>query len=83
MDSISVDDDTETVELSAEQTGNPESDYYKRFDLEVGQVRVEIGNTGDCEWMWKAETSDGVTNVSSSPMDAVMGCLEEQTGGVV
>lgn len=83
MDSI-VDDvvDGEFDEHSvAEPPMGERRGFTPEFDLEVGRVRVEVEDTGECLWMWKVKASDGTTKVSRSVMDAVMGCLEKVTGG--
>jgi hypothetical protein len=72
---------TETSSIATEQ---PQTETFTpQFDIEVGKVVVEDKHANEEMIQWKAITSDGIECVSNSPMDAVMGAVEEQTGGVV
>ena len=85
MDSmISEMSDEQTTELTESRTADGvhgEQSFIERFDITVGEVRVEVDVSGERRWMWKAETSDGACSVSGTIFDAVMGAIEEQTGG--
>lgn len=66
--------------------------YYELYDLTIGQVQVRDEDTGEQQWLWKVQGHsevDGVdhdetvTCVSVTIFDAVMGCIEDITGGEV
>lgn len=76
--------DSTLTDTSSTVTKQPETDTFTRqFDIEVGKVVVEDKHASEEIIQWKAITSDGIECVSNSPMDAVMGAVEEQTGGIV
>jgi len=60
-----------------------EDGFDEEFALTIGRVAVEDKHGGETLTQWKAITDDGHSAVSTSIMDAVMGAVEEQTGGVL
>jgi len=80
----SLHEDATLTEPSSTETEQPVVDTFThQFDIEVGKVVVEDKHADKEIIQWKAITSDGIECVSNSPMDAVMGAVEEQTGGIV
>ncbi len=66
----------------AEQDAQFEERFIEQFDITVGEVPMTDEDTGETKMMWKA-VSDDASVTSGTIFDAVMGCIEEQTGGEV
>lgn len=52
------------------------STFDEQFAIHVGQVTVHDKDSGMDQRMWKAKT-DGLEEISGSPMDAIMGLFEK------
>lgn len=57
--------------------------FVDRFDIAISETRVDIAETGETMWMWRAKASSGEECVSGTIFDAVMGCIEKVTGGEI
>jgi hypothetical protein len=58
--------------------------FTERFDITVGHVVVEDKDSGAEMVQWKAiVNSQDIEVVSDSPTDAVMGAIEQATGGIL
>jgi len=57
------------------------SAFQKLFDLEIGKVLVTDNETGETLVMYKARASTGEENVSDEVFNAIMGLIEQMTGG--
>lgn len=68
---------------SEEKVLGDQPTFVDRFDIEIGETRVDIAETGETTWMWRAKASTGEECVSGTIFDAVMGCIEKVTGGEI
>jgi len=95
MDSI-LSDTTDPDAQPADQTADEpdeqdppdpqQTDYRERFDITVGEVRCHDCHADQEFWQFEATAEyegEQYREVSSSPVDAVMGVIEQITGGVV
>jgi len=68
--------------VNGEKVGHTDMTYSKVTDVELGMVVVEDKDDGEEVVIYKAMSGDTVRR-SDSPVDAVMGVIEAETGGVV
>lgn len=90
MDSLRDARDDGVPDGGAEMDGESFVEY---FDITVGEVLVTDEDSDERRWLWKASTEDvsdasasgpgGAEALGGTMFDAVMGCIEEITGGDV
>lgn len=83
--------ETNNTEMSSPPPSAPSTDYTRHFDIEVGTTTVTEDATGKTRVMWKAEVTDTTEQygggtceyLGEHPAEAVLGCIEKQSGGVL
>lgn len=90
-ESDSSDEDTAEPRSAQSEIDDTDPTYVTPFqenDLPSFHIDIEtevvVGqDSGDQYVMWRAEGSSGTEVVSSTPMDAAMQVIEDETGGVI
>jgi hypothetical protein len=70
------------IEADGGDSSQNVSAFQSMYSIDIGRVLVTDNETGETLTQWKAKASTGEEHVSADQFDAIMGLIEQLSGGL-